>query len=206
MEFVGDDHGMQAEVFDAFVFKDAKSIDNLFTSHAVFGFFRRADDVVAAFEERARVVTGADPFRQGAAFFHEVNHRNIVEIDQGTQFHGPFKFSIRRIVGRKDDVVTFDADFVAQFQFRHGTAVSADAFFLQEAHDVRIRRSFDGKIFFEVIGPVEGFDQFTDIIDDGFFVINMERCRVFSNNGTNLFFVKRDSLFVHPSSAPVSYT
>ena len=198
MEFIGDDHGVQAEVFDAFILEDAEGIDDLFAGHAVFGFFRRADDVVAAFEERTRIVAGADPFRQGTAFFHEFDHGNIVEVDQGAQFHGPFELSIGRVIGREDDVMAFDADFVAQFQFCQGTAVCTDAFFLQEAHDVRVRRSLDGKIFFEVISPVKGFNQFTDIIDDGFFVVDMERCRVFGNDRTDLFFVKGDSFFVHP--------
>ena len=50
VEFVGDDHGVQAEVFDAFILEDAEGVDDLFAGHAVFGFFRRTDDVVAAFE------------------------------------------------------------------------------------------------------------------------------------------------------------
>ena len=48
LEFIGYDHGVQAEVGYAFFFQDAEGVEDLFTGHAVFGFFRRTDDIVAA--------------------------------------------------------------------------------------------------------------------------------------------------------------
>ena len=112
LEFIGYDHGVQAEVGYAFFFQDAEGVEDLFTGHAVFGFFRRTDDIVAALKERARIITGANPIRQRTALFHEVDHGNVVEVDQSAEFHGSFKFFIRRVIGRKDDIMAGNANFV----------------------------------------------------------------------------------------------
>ena len=66
----------------AFLAQPGDGFKNLFTRHTVFSFFRFADNIVAAFQKRARIIPQANPFGQGPVFGKEVYHRNIIQIDE----------------------------------------------------------------------------------------------------------------------------
>lgn len=65
--FIGNEHGMKPESFDAFSFEVTICIDNLIFSHTVFGFDRIADDA-RAFLIFSRIITTTDDIRESDTF------------------------------------------------------------------------------------------------------------------------------------------
>ena len=127
LQFSGNDHGVDTDVGNPFFFRPVHAGHELVLHHAVLGFFRCADNGIAASQVRARVVAEADFLRDDTQSFQVCQVGHIIEIDDGAQFIGFQEFFIRCIVGREYNVVAGDAHGFRQHQFSHGAAVCANA-------------------------------------------------------------------------------
>ena len=87
--------GMDAEMFGALGLERAECLEQLLGRHAVFGIARVVHNAVRDFEKPAGVVAAADGFRNAAnRLLEEIDMRNIIKIDDGTQLRS------RLVVGR----------------------------------------------------------------------------------------------------------
>ncbi|OQC22991.1 MAG: hypothetical protein BWX68_02972 [Verrucomicrobia bacterium ADurb.Bin063] len=128
IEFVGDDHGVQAEGFDAEVARAGIGGEKLVAGEAVFGFFGVADDGVAGFEG-AGVVAEAQGGGQRTGGGNEgVNVGDVVEVDDGAEVAGGAEFGIGGFVGSEHDAVAAQADSFTQAELGEAGAIGAATF------------------------------------------------------------------------------
>ena len=170
---------MDAEMLHPLGLQDLESLPELIPGHAVFGISRIVHDVVAQGKDTPGVEPAADGFRNGRHLFQEIDHGEIVQVDDGSQFVGFLHILHRSIVGREHDLMAFEPAYVGQQQFRIGGAVGAAAFFLHDFQDPGQGRGLHGKIFSEPLIPGKGLVDAAHRIPDALFIIDIERCRIF---------------------------
>ncbi len=99
VEFVGDDHGVQAEGLHAEIAGAGVGVEELVAGQAVLGFLGMADDRVAGLGG-AGVVAEAQRLGQGAGRGDQrVDVCDVVEIDDGSEAAGFAELVIGGFVG-----------------------------------------------------------------------------------------------------------
>ena len=149
VEFVGDDHGVQAERLHAEVAGAGVGGEELVAGEAVLGLLGMADDGVARLG-RAGVVAETEGFGQGTGGGDErVDVRDIIEVDDGAELAGLAEFGVGGFVGGEHDAVAGQADGLAEAEFGEGGAIGAAALGGEELQDEGIGRGLDGEEFAE---------------------------------------------------------
>ena len=123
--------------------------------------------------------------------------RDVIQVDQSPKFCCLLVFGSQRVVGREHDVLAADPDAFAEHQFRQAGTVRAAAFFVQQPHDVRIRRGLHREVFAKTVRPTERLIQLSCVCADGGLIVNMERRRVLRSDRCQLVGGKGDWLCVH---------
>ena len=109
--------GMDAEMLGALGLERAECLEQLFGRHAILGIARVVHNAVRNFEKATGVITAADGFWNAAnRLFEEVDVRNIVEIDNGTQLRSRLVVGCGGFIRREHNVVARDAHSIAKLQ------------------------------------------------------------------------------------------
>ncbi len=199
-KLAGDDHGVQAEALDALSACDLVGVEDLVMCKAVFRFGRLADDVVA-FDERAGIVAEGEAVGEAGMLFEVVDVADVVEIDDGAEFACFLEFLGGRVVRGQHDLLAFDACCIGEEQLGDGAAVRARAFFVQDLQKARVRRGFDGEVLGEVRRPRERALEAAEVFADGFFIIYVERRRIFLDDFLESLGREGECFFCHKDAS-----
>ena len=108
---------MDAEMLGALGLERAECLEQLLGRHAVLGIARVVHNAVRNFEKATGVITAADGFWNAAnRLFEEVDVRNIVEVDNGTQLRSRLVVGCGGFIRREHNVVARDAHSIAKLQ------------------------------------------------------------------------------------------
>ena len=123
--------------------------------------------------------------------------RDVIEINDRSEFACLDELARRRVVRREHDVLARDADAVAENHFGKTGTVAAEAFFFQDLENMRVGRSFDGEEFFKSLAPIERRDQSPCVLANAPFVVNVERRGMVLRNLANGLFIERQRFGGH---------
>ena len=100
---------MDSKILRSFCLQHLKCFEKLFRCHAVFGIARIVHDIIADFEQAARIITAADHLgNMPDRLLQKLNMCNIVQIDNCPQLICQLKFFRRRIIRGKHDLLPFE--------------------------------------------------------------------------------------------------
>jgi hypothetical protein len=174
VEFVGDDHGVEAEGLGAEVAGLGVGVEELVAGEAVLGFLGVADDGVAGLGG-AGVVAEAEGFGQGAGGGDEgVDVGDIIEVDDGAEAAGLAEFGVGGFVGGEHDAVAGESDGFAEAELGEGGAVGAEAFGGEDLEEEGIGRGLDGVVFAEAGEDGERGVEGAGVLPDGRLVVEVE--------------------------------
>lgn len=205
VELVGNDHGVETEFFAAFFFADGVGFDDLVLGEAVFRFFRLADELVAI-AQWARVVAEADGLWQLVLAFDVFDVADVVEVEDGAEFDRVVIFCHWGVVRGEHDVFAGHADLLGEDELWQRAAVGAEAFFLEDLQQTWVWCGFDGEVFFEFWRPAECVLQAVDVVDDGFFIVDVKWGWIGFGDLFHFFFGKRNGFFGHVFASLNNYT
>ena len=188
---------MDAEFFCAQFHQSGICFGHLVFAHTIFCVARVVHDSVAQIKHTARIVPAANGLGDSCHFFEEVHMRQVIQIDIGPQLIGFLHVLYRRIVGGEHDVAALEAACLAHQKFGIAGAVYTAAFFLQNLQNVRVRGSFDCKVFLKAFIPAESLVHASGIFPNSLFIIQMERRRYICNNLLRLIQRNKRQFFRH---------
>ena len=146
--------GVDAQVFGTAADKHAEGFEKLLFGHAVFGIPGVVHDSVCQLEEPARVKAAAYSFGDGSCHaLEEVDMRDVVKIDDGSQFGRQAKVVRRRVVRREHDVLARDAHGAREHELGFGRAVAARSVLVKDGDKARVGVRLDGEVFLKAWIP-----------------------------------------------------
>ena len=100
---------MDSKILRSFCLQHLKCFEKLFRCHAIFGIARIVHDIIADFEQAARIITAADCLRNMSyGLLQKIDMGKVIEIDDGSQLICQLKFFRRRIIRGKHDLLPFE--------------------------------------------------------------------------------------------------
>ena len=172
---------MQSEVPHSLRLQNTVCLKQLFLCHAILGIAGVIHDSVAHGKNSTRVVAAAHRFREFAAEhpIHGIDHGDVIEVNDAAEFGCQSELLIRRIVGRKHDVIAVCPYGIRQQELRVARAVKSAVIFPQNIHEIRIWRRLDRKEFTKARVPGKGFLHGSGILPDSLLIIEIKRRRIF---------------------------
>ena len=82
-------------VLRTFFLQDLVCLKHLLGGHAVFCISRIIHNSVTCFKNSTRIISATYSFRNACFFFHEINHCNIIKINNSTKLCAVSKFTFR---------------------------------------------------------------------------------------------------------------
>ena len=190
---------MNTKMFRAFFHQLFIGFHHLGPCHAVLGIPGVIHNAVGNSKMPAGVKTAADRFGNPCNFFQKIHMGQVVQVDDDSHLFSQLHVFHRRFVRTEHYIGPCKAHSMAHFQFRQGRAVCPAAFFFQDLQDVRVRRGFHGKIFFEPFVPAECPVYQTGRPADSRLVVQVKGRRKVFGNLFCFFFCYVRNFFTHVS-------
>ena len=189
--------GMDAEMLGALGLERAERLEQLLGRHAILGIARVVHNAVRNFEKATGVITAADGFWNAAnRLFEEVDVRNIVEVDNGTQLRSRLVVGCGGFIRREHNVVARDAHSIAKLQLSCRRTVASAPVIAQDIDKERVRRGLYRKVFLEAWVPRERVAHRLHVSTNARLVIEMERRGVMLDDLIELS-LRNEGLLVH---------
>ena len=152
---VGGEERVDAEVARAERLEPHERLDHLVLAHAVLGLAGVVHDAVAQLEDPAGVVAAEHGLGDLRDALEEVDHREVVEVDERPEPGGLEHVERRRLVRGEHDLVAGKAACLREQELGVARAVDAAALLLQDLKQRRVRRRLDGEVLPEPRVPRE---------------------------------------------------
>ena len=187
---------MQAEPLHPHFTRTRVGLEELRTCEPVFRLHRLPDDIVAL-NEVARVVTKAQHFGQPRMLRHVVQMRDVIEVDDGTEFDCLLELIVGRVIRREHNLLARDPRRLRDDELCDAAAVRARPLLVEKLNDARVRQCLHGEVLAEVRCPRKGIAQAAEVRADLRLVVDVERGRISLDQRVCLLRTEWKFLFVH---------